>query len=215
MSLLVSHDLRVPSAVMEKEMATHSSIPAWKIPIDRGAWSGYSPWDCKESDTTKRLHFSFFLYFSGGLIAPEGLPSSPLQGSAWSKAQHRGPWPLFSSCSRNWSFFPPNCHLQKALKRMLFPLPARIFMRGTQPLHGFECCGAGCGWMIPGRPPILAQTFLMEYQPRCCRNTHRLTTYQEVKDSDTKSPWESWLCSEPEVLCGVIFTGMKGELGWR
>ena len=23
---------------LEKEMATHSSIPAWRIPIDRGAW---------------------------------------------------------------------------------------------------------------------------------------------------------------------------------
>ena len=23
---------------LEKEMATHSSIPAWRIPMDRGAW---------------------------------------------------------------------------------------------------------------------------------------------------------------------------------
>ena len=64
--------------------------------------------------------------------------------------------------------------------------------------------------MIPSRPPILAQTFLVEYRPRCCRNTHRLTTYQEVKDSDPKSPWESWLCCQPEVLCGVVFTGGEG-----
>ena len=35
---------------LEKEMPTHSSIHAWKI-----AWSlvGYSPWGCKESDTTE------------------------------------------------------------------------------------------------------------------------------------------------------------------
>ena len=43
---------------LEKEMATHSSILAWKIP-----WTeepvGDSPWGRKESDTTKRLHFHF------------------------------------------------------------------------------------------------------------------------------------------------------------
>ena len=36
---------------LEKEMATHSSILAWRIP-----WRslvGYSPWGHKESDTTK------------------------------------------------------------------------------------------------------------------------------------------------------------------
>ena len=39
---------------LEKEMATHSSILAWRIP-----WIpslvGYSPWGHKESDTTERL----------------------------------------------------------------------------------------------------------------------------------------------------------------
>ena len=36
---------------LEKEMATHSSILAWKIP-----WMeepGYNPWGQKESDTTE------------------------------------------------------------------------------------------------------------------------------------------------------------------
>ena len=33
---------------LEKEMATHSSILAWRIP-----WT----WDHKESDMTERLHF--------------------------------------------------------------------------------------------------------------------------------------------------------------
>ena len=44
---------------LEKEMATHSSILAWKIPWmeERG---GYSPWDHKESDMTERLHFTFW-----------------------------------------------------------------------------------------------------------------------------------------------------------
>ena len=35
---------------LEKGMATHSSILAWRIP-----WTEEIPWDCKESDTTKRL----------------------------------------------------------------------------------------------------------------------------------------------------------------
>ena len=39
---------------LEKEMATHSSTLAWKMP-----WRslvGYCPWDCKESYTTEQLH---------------------------------------------------------------------------------------------------------------------------------------------------------------
>ena len=36
---------------LEKGMATHSNILAWRIPMDRGAWQG-----CKESDMTE--HFS-------------------------------------------------------------------------------------------------------------------------------------------------------------
>ena len=40
---------------LEKEMATHSGTLAWK-------WRrlvGYSPWGCKESDTTEQLHFIY------------------------------------------------------------------------------------------------------------------------------------------------------------
>ena len=44
---------------LEKEMATQSSILAWKIPMDRGAWLGYSPWGPKESDRTEQIHFHF------------------------------------------------------------------------------------------------------------------------------------------------------------
>ena len=39
---------------MEKEMATHSSTLAWKIPWTKEP----SPWGCKESDTTERLHLA-------------------------------------------------------------------------------------------------------------------------------------------------------------
>ena len=38
---------------LEEEMATHSSILARRIPR-----TGYSPWGCKESDTTNQLTLS-------------------------------------------------------------------------------------------------------------------------------------------------------------
>ena len=40
---------------LEKEMATHSSILAWRIPWT-GEPMGYSPWGHKELDTTEQLH---------------------------------------------------------------------------------------------------------------------------------------------------------------
>ena len=46
---------------LEKEMATHSSALAWKIPWMEKP-GRYSPWDLKESDTTERLHFLSLLY---------------------------------------------------------------------------------------------------------------------------------------------------------
>ena len=43
---------------LEKEMATHSSILAWKI--SQRSLMGCSPWGRKESDTTEQLHFLSF-----------------------------------------------------------------------------------------------------------------------------------------------------------
>ena len=40
---------------LEEGMTTLSSILAWKIPMDRGAWQGYSSWGHKELDMTERL----------------------------------------------------------------------------------------------------------------------------------------------------------------
>ena len=37
---------------LEEGMATHSSIPAWRIPWT-GAWPGYSPCGHRESETTE------------------------------------------------------------------------------------------------------------------------------------------------------------------
>ena len=38
---------------LEEEMATHSSILAWKVPWTEESIAGYSPWGCKELDTTE------------------------------------------------------------------------------------------------------------------------------------------------------------------
>ena len=42
---------------LEKEMATHTSILAWKVP-----WTeelvGCSPWGREKSDTTEQVHFT-------------------------------------------------------------------------------------------------------------------------------------------------------------
>ena len=40
---------------LEKEMATHSSISAWKIPWTEEPGKLYSPWGHKELDMTEQL----------------------------------------------------------------------------------------------------------------------------------------------------------------
>ena len=45
---------------LEKEMVTHSSTLAWKIHRWR-ILVGYSPWGCKESDTTESSHMSHYI----------------------------------------------------------------------------------------------------------------------------------------------------------
>ena len=46
---------------LEKEMAAHSSILAWKIPWTQSL-VGYRPWGSKELDMTERLHFVLCIY---------------------------------------------------------------------------------------------------------------------------------------------------------
>ena len=43
---------------LEKGKATHSSILAWRIPMDRGAWQATAHGGHKESDTTEQLSLS-------------------------------------------------------------------------------------------------------------------------------------------------------------
>ena len=44
---------------LEKGMATHSSVLAWRIPMDREAWRATVPRVAKESDVTLRLNKSY------------------------------------------------------------------------------------------------------------------------------------------------------------
>ena len=46
--------------LLEKEMETHFSILAWKIPWMEEP-SGLQSMGCKESDTNERLHFHFLV----------------------------------------------------------------------------------------------------------------------------------------------------------
>ena len=49
---------------LEKEMATHSSVLAWRIPRT-GSLVGCCLWVCTESDTTEQLPFHFSLSCTG------------------------------------------------------------------------------------------------------------------------------------------------------
>ena len=44
---------------LEKEMATHSSTLAWKIPWTEEPGRLYCPWGHRELDITEQLHFHF------------------------------------------------------------------------------------------------------------------------------------------------------------
>ena len=66
----------------EKGMATHFSFLAWRIPCGQMSLAGYSPWDCKESDTAEQLTevtvlFPVFLFQKHGFPGdPDGKESS-------------------------------------------------------------------------------------------------------------------------------------------
>ena len=56
---------------LEKGMASHSSILAWRISGERNL-VGYSPWGCKELDTTEQLsknnHSLISIYYTLGTL---------------------------------------------------------------------------------------------------------------------------------------------------
>ena len=67
---------------LEKELATHSSILAWKIPWTEEL-DGLQSVDRKESDTTERLHlyfhFTAFQGTKGERVTPQTLGKPSLQ----------------------------------------------------------------------------------------------------------------------------------------
>ena len=74
---------------LEKGMATQSSILAWRISRIEDL-VGYSPWDCKESDTTKCIHVCTFCFSLGAVCevlgshsAHRDQPDRPLLSGSW------------------------------------------------------------------------------------------------------------------------------------
>ena len=70
---------------LEKEMATHSSILAWRIPWTEEL-GGLQSTGHKESDTTERLHFHFSLSHIGegnGNRLQCSCLENPWDGGAW------------------------------------------------------------------------------------------------------------------------------------
>ena len=80
---------------LEKGMATHSSVLAWKIP-----WTEEpdpSPWGREESDTTERLHFHFLLSCSGegNVLLQCSCLENPRDGGAW--------WATIYGVAQSWT----------------------------------------------------------------------------------------------------------------
>ena len=69
---------------LEKEMATHSSILAWKIPWTEEPGRLYRSWSCKELDTTEWLHFTIqYIAFSDWLLLFSNMHLSLLSVFSW------------------------------------------------------------------------------------------------------------------------------------
>ena len=108
---------------LEEGMATHTSILAWRIPMDRGAWEGYNPRCRKESGTTRRLstkHLPWSRVVKCKIHLPiTTLLSHPLPQRLWA-------WP----CELLW----PVRHQQTCSKQRLSEVPAP----GTCPLFALK-----------------------------------------------------------------------------
>ena len=60
--------MRIPSLGQEdplqETMATHSSILAWRIPVNRTDWWAHSPWGGKELDMTLQVNNSRHIFLT-------------------------------------------------------------------------------------------------------------------------------------------------------
>ena len=68
---------------LEKGMATHSSVLAWRIPWTEEPTAGYSPWDCKKVGHNWATNtFTFFLFSLGNKI--ESVSRNIFEGPSYS-----------------------------------------------------------------------------------------------------------------------------------
>ena len=74
-------------------MAPHSSTIAWKIPWTEEP-GRLSPWGCKESDTTERLHLVGAAQLKKKESTKEKAASAPLPSSALHYYSNTSPMPL-------------------------------------------------------------------------------------------------------------------------
>ena len=86
----------IPGSGRWKEMATHSSILAWKIPWTEGL-VGYSPRGHKESDMSEWLHFHFGIWITVIQVKPWSWVTLPSTWMMNSKLQFQSV--LTFSCS--------------------------------------------------------------------------------------------------------------------
>ena len=63
---------------LEEDMATQSSICAWRIPMEGGAWRAYSPWGHKELDMSEQPSLSLNFHYIHSII-----PSAFTCSSLW------------------------------------------------------------------------------------------------------------------------------------
>ena len=87
---------------LEKEMATHSSTLAWRIPWMKEP-GGYSPWGRKESDTTERLHSPCMLGTTPERMWPRPLACMELEFHSGANLEAPQDFHLTSSWLRNTS----------------------------------------------------------------------------------------------------------------
>ena len=83
-----------------EEGKTQSSILAWRIPMDRGSWQGYSPWGHKELDMTKQVTLSLWpvpmlpfvgtdAYLLSSLLCPLNVPVQTVMTRFWGDVMTR------------------------------------------------------------------------------------------------------------------------------
>ena len=94
--------------LLEKEMATHSSILDWKIPWTEETGGDYSPWGRRESDTTEHALAGWHTYVCIYLAPKYKAWSGSLLGadSQWGSGES-GPV-FFKSIVRFSSLFSPH-----------------------------------------------------------------------------------------------------------